>query len=356
MKGQDRRGDQIAPEPVEWLVDGLVPRGHITLLVGVAGYGKSTLTSRFVADITTGVASGKPENVLISATEDHVGAVTIPRLKAAGAMLSNIYPERSWRFPRDLELFEQTLREREISCVVIDPLDDAVDNIGGQDGRQTLGEIAEIAETYNTAIIAVHHFTKSGKTVDRAIGGGRGVQGVSRSIMVFGPEPPMDPDATDPFEDRLRAAANGAKANPNHMILAHYKCNLGPLVESRMYERRSVVHPVDKTQTVPVLELVDAESPFSAEEVFQQGTGDRHAKTTEGTRDQAKQLILAALAEGPLGPGDLEKTVRSAGFGKQSFMKARKELADEGEIEYQEFPANIWKMQPTPDAPPKDWK
>ena len=120
----------------------------------------------------------------------------MPRLIAAGADLDRVHLlERghAWSFPRDLEKFGAYLRDNEITIVVLDPLDHHVDDLASQAGRQTLGTLAAIAETAQIGLIAVQHFNKTGKDIAAAVGGGRGVRGVARSILVGARSPSPAP-------------------------------------------------------------------------------------------------------------------------------------------------------------------
>ena len=46
----------IEPEPIHWLVPGILPLGKLVLLAGGGGHGKSTLTLALTADLTRGLS------------------------------------------------------------------------------------------------------------------------------------------------------------------------------------------------------------------------------------------------------------------------------------------------------------
>ncbi len=189
MSVPDRRASEIEPRNPQWVFDRRAPRGAISLLVGADGSGKSTLITSLTAGWTTGELTGRAEEVHLSLVEDDVAAVTVPRLITAGADLERVHLlERrdAWAFPRDLERFASYLSEHGITIAVLDPLDHHVDDIAGQAGRQTLGQLAGVAEMTGVGLIIVHHFTKAGTSIGIAIGGGRGVKGVARSILIWG--------------------------------------------------------------------------------------------------------------------------------------------------------------------------
>src|SRR4051794_31765560 len=102
----DRRGDEIVPSAPEWVLDDRLPRRAISLIVGRDGVGKSTLIASLTAGWTTGTLTGRTERVHLSLAEDDTAAVTVPRLRAAGADMSQVRVPtegRTWDFPTDLD-------------------------------------------------------------------------------------------------------------------------------------------------------------------------------------------------------------------------------------------------------------
>src|SRR4051794_5142550 len=113
----DRRGDEIFPREPEWVLEGRIPRGEISLIVGRDGTGKSTLMSVLAAAWTRGELTGRPERVHLNLAEDDVAAVTVPRLRAAHADLSELrflYEGEEWNFPRDAERLREYVRKEKI--------------------------------------------------------------------------------------------------------------------------------------------------------------------------------------------------------------------------------------------------
>ena len=81
----------VAPQPVDWLYPGWIPRGKLTVLFGRPGIGKSHVALDIAARFTTArtmPGCGLPceaGNVLLFAAEDGVADTIRPRLDAAGA-------------------------------------------------------------------------------------------------------------------------------------------------------------------------------------------------------------------------------------------------------------------------------
>src|SRR5947209_2735492 len=81
--------DRIDPRNVRWLWRGWVPLGMLSLLVGLPGFGKTTLLEKLAADVTRGELDGdlygQPSSVLIVSYEDALEETLVPRLIAADA-------------------------------------------------------------------------------------------------------------------------------------------------------------------------------------------------------------------------------------------------------------------------------
>jgi hypothetical protein len=86
----------------------------MTFIAGRPDQGKGLCCVHIAADVSNGVESGRPENVLYSAIEDSHGLMTRPRLEAAGADLKRVF---LWRFqlPSQLREMEHIITEREVS-------------------------------------------------------------------------------------------------------------------------------------------------------------------------------------------------------------------------------------------------
>ena len=79
-----RAADTIRPEEVEWYFEGWVPLGSLTLLVGPAGLGKTTLACELAARGTRGQLGIPAASVIFATAEDSLAHTLVPRLTAAG--------------------------------------------------------------------------------------------------------------------------------------------------------------------------------------------------------------------------------------------------------------------------------
>jgi hypothetical protein len=113
----------IRREAVEWLELGRVPLGMVTVLGGIGGLGKSTLTCLWAAR-NAGVT-------LIATAEDSPETTVRPRLEAAGADLDRVHfvlvrtpdgTEDGIAIPDDVSQLDELVTETTASLVVVDPL------------------------------------------------------------------------------------------------------------------------------------------------------------------------------------------------------------------------------------------
>ena len=191
-----RRGGDLPERFDGWLWEnttGLIPRNDLTLIVGHDGTGKSQFVLSLVAEWT----AKQGETVFLSMQEDS-DAITKGRLAAYGADLertvfqparSDSTPEAPWTFPKNVAEFAAYLWQTKATVAVIDSLDVHVDNLAAQVARQTLNALRTVAQRLNVTIILVGHVNKTGRSLDAAIGGGRGIKAAMRCILVWGERP-----------------------------------------------------------------------------------------------------------------------------------------------------------------------
>ena len=146
---------EIQPEPVQWLWEGRIPRGKLTLLEGEPGVGKSSLTLELAARVSRGSpmplvkTHSEPANVVIFSADDGLADTVRPRLDAAGADLTRI-------FAIDGLIDEAELIQLRPALVIIDPLDGYIELSEGLDPVEVLRKLGDLAEASGAAILAIH--------------------------------------------------------------------------------------------------------------------------------------------------------------------------------------------------------
>jgi putative DNA primase/helicase len=210
----------IRPELIEWLWDGRIPFGKLTLFSGNPDLGKSLVTLDIAGRATTGrdwpdgEKAAPPCDVLILTAEDDPSDTIVPRLMACEADLRKVHfltstifrngkrgqAARDFALDTDVQLLNQhLLRYPETRLVIIDPISNY---LGGasinkeQEVRRVLSPLAKVMADTGCAGITVGHFNKSlGVSAIHKTGGAVALVGVQRIAWGF-MRPPDEADLT----------------------------------------------------------------------------------------------------------------------------------------------------------------
>lgn len=226
----------VTPERVEWLWEGRLPAGKLTVVDGDPGVGKSTLALGIAATISVGGrwfdGSQAPlGDVLLLSGEDGLADTVRPRLDAAGADSTRIHALTGVRFLHedgvrgerdpdlgDISAIEAAIRANNVRLVIVDVLmaflPRGVDSHKDQDVRAVLRRLKDLAEQTGAAVLLLRHLNKGGSNTALYRGGGSiGIVGAAR----MGYLAVKDPD------------------DPARVILAATKCNVAELPTSVAY-------------------------------------------------------------------------------------------------------------------------
>jgi hypothetical protein len=195
--------DSTLPTDVEWLVEGLIPRGGMTVVYGIGKGGKTTLLSHLAAAIVSGREfldrSVREGPVLWLDLEQHV-TLTRRKLDEAGAAgCSNPLHVYNGPAPRTDEVARE-LAKRGAVAVVIDSLSKYLclkDENDAAEVTARLGPLLDLAHGANAAVIAIHHDRKS----DGALG--RNMRGSSAFLAAVDVAIGVKREAGDEFRRRL---------------------------------------------------------------------------------------------------------------------------------------------------------
>jgi len=203
------RASGIPLVPVDWLWQDMIPKGHLTLLAGREGVGKSTAAYTVAAYVTCGGLPGsqedKPAPVIIVASEDSWGSTIAPRLVAAGANMDLVFSLElkgggayGVDLPKHVPDLQKLLEARPGALVILDPLisrlSGKLDTHKDAEVRRGLEPLVRCLDETGTTAIGLIHVSKN-TTIDplTAVMASKAFVGVARSVLFVA----VDPDEPD---------------------------------------------------------------------------------------------------------------------------------------------------------------
>jgi hypothetical protein len=332
------RASDVEPASVGWLWAGWIPLGMQTALVGMPGQGKSTLSMKVAADVTTGRLDGdllgKPAAVLIVSYEDVINVRLRPMAEAADADLDLLHflthrdTGNLIDLTRHLSRIEELVRRHEARLLVIDPLvaglpHGKVDSHRDQSVRSVLAPVAALAEECGPAILTTGHFSKNAMSALLGTGGSIGFVGAPRSILAFGP---------DPRDDRGGLGRG--------RVLAHAKCNVGRMQQSR--EVGILPHYIDPfgRNIETSRAVIGGEVETSADDLVQPARGG-------SARVQAERFLRELLTDGPHKAEEVINLAADDDISKRTLDRAKRDL---GVRVFQRDRAWWWELPSVPEG------
>ncbi len=201
-----RNGDEIPSKKINWLWEGKIPLGKITLFAGNPDNGKSLASTSVAAICTQGdqfpesTERNEPADVLLLLGEDDLEDTAVPRLRAAQAAMKRIHfleavrpvneENREVRLDLDIPAIEKQLKQNSnIRLVIIDPISNYLGEVSmmqEQDVRSILIPLKRTAEKFNVAIVIIMHLNKKNDldAISR-VGGAMAFIGVARCSWLF---------------------------------------------------------------------------------------------------------------------------------------------------------------------------
>lgn len=195
---QSVRLDTVEMLPVEWLWEGFIPLGMVTILTGEEGLGKSQLAMKIVAEYSkrdgvTNPADNSPGGLVkLYSAEDPLHQVLTPRMRANEANMRHVYAEGiniQTFLPDGIDDIARGIDELGFGMVVIDPVIAYIgakhDSNSAQDVRLIMRKLADLAEQSNTVILGVMHPKKGEETqvLHKMIGGSSAFGQAARSVL-----------------------------------------------------------------------------------------------------------------------------------------------------------------------------
>jgi hypothetical protein len=319
----------------EWFWRNRLPAGCLVDLTGDPGLGKSTLLLDIAARLTTGrpmpdeTEAKDPGDVIVLSAEDSIGAVIVPRLRAAGANLKRVHTldevqgskgSEPLVLPNHVHILERLVVEKGARLVVIDPvtafLGRGVNSWNDQSVRGALRPLAEMADHTGCVVVIVRHLRKSGRDSAVLAGGGSiaFVAAARVGLMV-----------TKHLDDRdLR-------------VLSVTKSNVGLIPEP-------VTYRIVGAGAVGLVEWRDETIDASADELIAIPTdaGDR------SMLDDAKTFLADLLANGTVDSCNVIKQGGEHGFSSRTLHRAKSAIGARS-VKLGDFTngAWVWRLEPS---------
>ena len=304
---------QLAERSVSWLWRGWMPMGHLTILDGDPGMGKTLLTLDMCARVTTGKAfpgdipTLGPVNVILINAEDDMEDTIKPRLRGMGADLDRVFDIRDVKsglagplhFPTDRRLLDHFLTENQARLVVIDPimsfLDRRIQSSNDQHVRRALGSLTWLARKHRCAILLVRHLNKArgGRALYRG-GASIGFTASCRSVLLAGPDPQQ----------------------PGGRVLAQVKQNLAAAQPSLLYTATT-----EQSET-PLIAWRGA-SILSADDLV---AIVAKSKPPLLARETARDLMEDFLRPGPRTTEEIKQFAEKEALSESTLFRVKREL------------------------------
>ena len=311
--------EDFKAEQVEWLIPGQVLRGHLTVLQGSPGVGKSTLFfhwAKILADNGKVSLIGKPEDDN-STLKKRFMAAGIPATGKVRAI-----DDRAMRqLPFGIGLLRKQIEYYGAELVFIDavkswmPTDLSKQNDGAL--RECLEPLQKLAQELKVGIVISRHLTKDSNNIDAMArgDGGQAYTAVARcTLMVTG----------------------GSKPHPkfpNSVLVSIVKNNLFPELATWAYPREARLIPLDTggDEAVPYLMPCHPVEGLTPDQILRE-VSPLHQK--ESAVGNCAADIKAALeaAGGAIEAAVLRDEILAKGHSEATYKRTTKQLGEGQEI------------------------
>lgn len=179
-------------EEIDWLLDGLLITGGVSLLAGRPKAGKSTLARYLMSCAAKGSEflgrATKPGPVLCVALEEKKSEV-VRHFRAMGAGLGDPVHVHVGAAPQDpIPWLEAAIASHRPTLVVVDPLQRFLRLKDGNDYTEVtaaIEPIMELARKWGTHILLLHHLRKGGGNDEQAILGSTALFGAVDTALIL---------------------------------------------------------------------------------------------------------------------------------------------------------------------------
>jgi len=260
----------VEPKELDWLWQHRFLRGHINMIAGDPGLGKSMLLLDMAARASSGDnwPDGSPCNqcsVLYSTTEDGIADTVVPRLIAAGADLDKVHIVEAVKCRDDSELplflnehliylDDMLTANPEIGILIIDTLQShigsGVATNNNSSVRGVMTPLKRLAEKHHVAVLCIEHLTKSktmsGENATYRVQGSIAFAGAARSVWIVA----KDQEDDSGKRRYLQASKTNLAPDNSGLGLAYEIC--GPTGKPYVHWLETdVATPIDQLLRIP---------------------------------------------------------------------------------------------------------
>lgn len=307
--------DSVEVGKVDWLWNGYISRGSLTIVEGDPGLGKSffmQMVGKAVVDggrLPSDTSLGGRErvgagSVLYFSVEDDASTVIRPRLVGCRNLKDFRVYDRTLTMDEDgLKHAEYLVEKFKPSLVVFDTINyfiGGIDMHRANEVAQQLEHFTRLAATYNIAVVALRHLTKSSAGNVKAAYRGQGsitFSGTAREVLLVGVHP-EDPSLRVVAVTKLNLAARPKAVG--------YRISRGKGGEA-VFEWSDELYDLSSDDIVDVRSKGGAGRPADA-------------------REEATKFIEEQLADGPMESDQLRRTAEARGIASATLLRAKKDL------------------------------
>ncbi|CAA2143717.1 AAA family ATPase [Hyphomicrobium sp. ghe19] len=303
--------EDITPEKVDWLWEGILAKGSLSIIAGEPGVGKSTMALGIASIVSNGgkwpVTGDTAEqgNVVVLSSEDVSEYTVAPRLVACNAKKERCYvvEDQDFVLGRDTDTRLRKAIEEigDVKLIIVDPITAHLgksDNNNVTDIRHITSKLAALAQEFRLSVVIVMHLNKSDKNspLDRLQGSGAWAAAARSAFLVSS-------DVND--KERL--------------TITTLKNNVAP--SSRSYSCRIVGVTLPNDIKTSRVEWENFTSNVSAEQVlYQRKEGGKLQLAIENTRE------LFESNSGTMAVRDFDKAMEQLSIRGGTLTRVRKAL------------------------------
>jgi putative DNA primase/helicase len=316
----------VEEKEVRWLWPNRIPLGHLTLIAGEPGLGKSFVTLDIVAKTTVtggmwgdGVQKTVCGEALIFSAEDSASDTIKPRLVKLGADVNlvaaprRVHEEHNGKIVKrlfnlvdDLPKLEDELKHRPTArLVIIDPVSAY---LGGTESHNNakvrgdvLGPLSILAEDYDVAIVAITHLNKGDQQGLGRISGSIAFPAAARIVWMV---------ARD-IEDKAKR------------LMLFGKGNLGPEMTGLAFQ---IIGDPANSKAQPDLQWIDGDIDETYAD-FQRRENQKHAGGRHNDAlDEAMEFLREHLRGGKLPREEVFKAAKGEGISIPTLKRAADRL------------------------------